>query len=477
MPEGTVQPLERRISSLLEEIAAASSIRDKIAYPSVRQALELAEKNSIESLRLMATLVNDVIIWGARQKNEYEVKIDSTKTLEETIRDWSSGTLNDCYQICDGIFSDYFSSELNSSLPAEIYLWIDDFVHGFKYKGSKKQDIPQVVFHQSTQYINSKHSDSLATKVDTLIELSNTPVLVGVQEVKPKPVPFPFDKMKNLYIVSFIPGGARNPALWPILMHEALHIIDKQWQLVSELEEFINSSEGFLPLDKEPSNTLKWTKEIAIDMLTLGSAGPMFAYSLAEYLDYLPYIANADYPSMDARLYILRKFLEDPRNHLQGSIDDSRQFFLRALIRKKIKEPSNRVNFDKLYDLIMRWMVNSKLLHFSSILENYHNSQTSNTAIRTMFNSDRISPQNIDLVPFADPVYSYEDMVRMLFIDKIPVAIHPTILMNVALSQMEAKELGYKELDVLVDLLIKSIEKWKIREKWSAAVEELRSSE
>lgn len=472
MSETTVLPLQKRISKLLEQIAESRRIRDRIPYPTVRKSLEGAEKNTLEALEFNSALVKEVILWRAVVQNGYEKRQNSSVTLEETIRDFFSDNLSDLYHQCDEISEAYLVSQLGSALPPEIYLWIDDVVNGFSFKGSKKSKIPPIVFQQSSQLINDMQSDSLAKKVDTLINLSRTDVRFNLDVTKGRPVTFPYDKMVELFVVNFLPGGARNPVLWPVLIHESMHIIDKQWTMTEQFKKFVETnSGGFLDLDEHPDKTLNWMNEIAIDMISLSSAGPMFTYSLLSYFDYLPYVESPDYPRIDARLYMMRKYLEDPRNKLPETFDSCREFYASFLRKRKLNKLKYQSNFDKLYDLTIKWMEYNQLTQFKDTLESYLQTGESNVSISSVFGPNfSTGDQDLDHLPYVDPVFSYPEITRLIFSSKVPLAIHPTILLNVVLSQLEAQELDSKDTETLVETLVKSVHQWKIKTTWSDTV-------
>lgn len=462
-------PIQKRISELTEEIAKSQPIRAKIPYPSVRDSLKSTETNARVSLKFLDSLLRDVLMWRSEKILEYESRFEKDITLEDVMREWYTDYLSTIYHECDRVSEEYTESQLNSTLPPEIYLWISDLVKRFTFQGSRKTEIPPMVFQQSSQYINSKYSDSAKKTVEVLLELSGEDVKFGVEAVKGRQIAFPYDQFANLYVISYIPGGSRNPILWPVLAHEAIHVVDKEWGLLGELETRLKGGSGapHLPLDDNPDNTNAWTKEIAIDLISLSTAGPMFSDALATYFDYLPYVANAEYPGMNVRLYVLRKFLVDSRNELTGHFDECRSRFLEKLNQKNLKEPKYHENLDKLYGSVYAWMVSSRLTQFSDVLETYGEEAESYKGMQAVFKPGALTDEDLDVKPFVNPFYSYDEILRLVFVDKVPLAIHPSILLNVCLSQWEDHVRNYKESEIVRSVLVKSIHRWKVTKEWA----------
>ena len=275
--------------------------KDDVVYPVARKNLSLSATNYIRGLKIIQNLITKTIIKPATERQTEIEEKGTPIDLETVIRKFYSRQVVGYYRIAER-FNDNFNNQKAPFLPFEIYYWIDSILKDLDI------DIP-VVVEASNQFINESFNDTIIEPLSAGLEMGGGSLIPGSLETVDVSDIFEGFKIEDGYIISYIRGEFRNIQLWPILIHEIFHIVDREKKLVQNL---LKTNTGLPALSSEKSQNLKWITEIMMDIFSAKYFGPMYLLSLQTYFDRLPYVGQTlDHPEMALRLKAVQLYVNE----------------------------------------------------------------------------------------------------------------------------------------------------------------------
>jgi len=210
----------------------------------------------------------------------------------------------------------------------------------------------------------------------------------------------------------------------------------------------------------------QWMSEIFADIMAIHYFGPMYALSLMDYFERVPYVQTIQHPEMCVRLYSTYQYLERSRSLYTDILHRCLNSCKSQILEKcSAYERSGELSKEKkekladIYQIFSKWFSSLKIKSFNKILREY--------ALKA--NSAKLKKDlTHKYAPFPNVVFSYDEIVDLIFLRSVSLAIHPNILLNVILSNMD-KYNGNAHFDVLVD----SIKKWKIVQAWELSIKSI----
>jgi hypothetical protein len=433
-----------KIEETRKDIQLATKSLESITYKTVRGRLVTSGENYERGLQSLWVLLNEVILRRVVAYRDYlEKKTKTQVPLEPILKSYAS-QLNTSYQIIERLRSDFISSQVNGSLPWEIYLWVGDILSAVKFE--RTPDSFDIVFQSSSSFSNHTFEEQILRPLDPIRDLASEPLIPGTLDAPPPPSPY--EALTKGHVIMYISGEARSIMFWPALVHEVFHITQKEANWMSDFRKYcVEHNAPKVELNEDQFRNDTWIEELMMDSLAMHYFGPMFALSLINYLNVQPY-PSGEYPSMEMRLYLSQRKLESWRLSFVKTYKGRYEILQRcvakmqpqvdAFIEQSMPDRKAQKSLDSLFELIQGWLKASGARDFESVLDNYSTS------------CDDFNPE-----------LTYQEIVRYTFEKYVPPAIHPNILLNVVLAEYEKYDTT-KHYNVVVD----SIKNWKVAQSW-----------
>jgi hypothetical protein len=433
-----------KIEETKKDIEIATKSLQDITYKTVRNRLSASGENYERGLQSLWVLLNEVVLRRVTAYRDYlEKKNKSTVPLEPLLKSYSS-QLNTSYQIIERLRSDFIASQVNGSLPWEIYLWVGDILSAVKFE--RTPDPFNIVFQSSSSFANHTFEEQILRPLDPIRDLASLPLIPGTLDAPPPPSQY--EPLTKGHVIMYISGESRSIMFWPALVHELFHITQKEANWMSDFKKYcVEHSAPNVELNDDQFRNDTWIEELMMDSLAMHYFGPMFALSLINYLNVQPY-PSGDYPSMETRLYLSQRKLESWRLSFAKTNKGKYEIMQRcvakmqpqvdAFIEQSMPNRKTQKNLDALFGLIQGWLKASEARNFESVLDDYS------------LSCDNFNPE-----------LSYEEISKYIFEKYVPPAIHPNILLNVVLAEYEKYDFS-KHYNVVVD----SIKNWKVFQSW-----------
>jgi len=460
--KSTLDHLDTLLTNLNQEF---SSKRGQIAYPTIKSNLETAAQNYRIALSTLKTILSVYILDTARLVADASKKRTKTQTVDDVLDRLWGDELNNSYGMGETILSD-FTRELDPNIPLELYYLVLELFEDFGFAEN-------FVLRQGGQFVSETFEETVFSKLRPLLESAKPPVVPGTLETVPTVPDFMElwastaknvgETVPNLVnTIVYIEGEAHNPLLWPILIHEGFHLMDRRLHFFEEVEEIMFGRT--LTLDKsEPKEVnRKWAREIFQDICAVHYFGPLYAYSLLTYFEKLPYIQTIGYPEMSSRLYAVKLYVERGLSNITYTnfLAEGAKFCSPTLAKEIQKyEENNQLDgsvekeLERFYDVVASWLDARGVRLFTKRLRQYVTE--SSEAVRAPVEGD------LDLMPYVDSIFTLDDVVKLLFKDEVALAIDPMILLNIGLmnSAPYTPEGWYK-------MYVNCIRKYRIKKAW-----------
>jgi len=452
-----LESLVDHIDELISQITNLTSNLQNIPYPRVKQNIRFSGQNYVNGLKIAKEVITNCIVKRASLLSSVQRKDGRTLPPEEIIRSYWLDQVSGCYRTVERFNTD-ITTQANPSMPYELYHWLFDL---FDRLGL---DVT-IVLQDSNQYTNDSFEKAIVEPLMPLLKVAKEPLLPGsLLQVETKDFVNAYP-IKLGYVISFIKGEACNPLLWPLLIHEVFHITDKEKALMTSHN---SPTKGEIPiLHENKTVNSRWISEIFADIMAIHYVGPMYAFSLMDYFERVPYVQTIQYPEMCVRLYSVYCYLESVRSTYTDIVHRCLDSF-KAKIGEKVLEyeesgelsEEKKEKLEDIYQKISGWFPLLRVNSFKQTLREY---------VLTAKSVGFENRTNSKFAPFPHLVFSYDEIDNLIFRDRISLAIHPNILLNVILSN-----LGKYNRHIHYDVLVDSIKKWKIKQAWERSIQNLK---
>lgn len=436
--------LRDHIDSIIKEIDEWKSA--EVVYPQARNNLILSANNHKNGLKIIKNILTKTVIKPATNIQETIEKRGGKISIEDVIRKHWTKQVVEYYNLVER-FNLNFNNQTTDMVPFEIYYWVQSILDDLNL------DV-KVIIEASNQFINHSFKETIIEPLSVGLELGAGITQPGsLAQIDVSDI-FEGYKISHGYVISYIRGEFKNVLLWPILIHELFHILDREKNLVKNL--FYANPE--LPtLSEDKATNSKWITEIFMDIFSAKYFGPMYLLSLVNYYERLPYHKTLDHPEMAIRLRAVQQYVNDA-DIAYTDIFDKCKSCGSAMIGDKIKDLLEADKFSKetdekiikIYAVISDWFDKSKICSFRIALRQYQ-LQTN-------------SAKNEKI--FTDPIYPFTDIADLFFDSEVSLALDTRILLNVVMAQNQRYS-SDRHFEVICD----SILKWKIKKEWNGLFE------
>jgi hypothetical protein len=413
-----------------------------VVYPVARKNLILSENNYINGLKIIKNMLAKTIIKPARKVQEIVEKSGTIINIENVIRKHWSNQVIDYYNIVER-FNLNFNNQTSSMMPFEVYYWVQSILD--------ELGVPvPFVLEASNQFANHSFNETIIDPLSVGLEIGAGSIIPGSLEQIDVSDVLEGYKILDGYIISFIRGEFRNILLWPILVHELFHILDREKNLVKSLSV---KNEELPALSDDAMTNSKWTKEIIMDIFSAKYFGPMYLLSLVNYYERLPYIQTLDHPEMALRLRAVQEYVNTTEVPYTDIFDNCKKFCF-ELTGEKIEDmlkagefsKANEERIVKIYQIVSKWFDGLKIFSFRIALKHYQLQSKSN-------GNEKI---------FTDPIYTFDDIANLFFDSQVSLAFDPRIVLNVVMAQY-ARYKSEEHFETINDGILK----WRIRKEWN----------
>jgi hypothetical protein len=445
------------LDSLNEHIdLIVNQIKDRkcseIIYPLARKNLEISAENHIKGLKIIQNILRKAIIGPATDIEEKIREKGKTVNIEDIIRKYWLYQVANCYNSVERLNFE-FTNQIESMLPLEVYYWLDSV-----FKGTK---VPiNFVLEASSQFSAQSYNEKILDPLSVGLELGagiKVPGTLSAIDVTDVLQGF---KITDGYVIDYIRGEARNTILWPILIHEIFHIVDRERKL---LDNILQSGQTFPIINDDPETNLRHTREIFVDILSAKYFGPMYLLALVNYYERLPYVQTLDHPEMTLRLRAIQEYLMKTNIQYTDIYDRCKTICVEKT-SSKIKGILESNNFTKekesnviqIYEAVSQLFDDLKFPSFKAALKQYQY-QTSDEHYEHCKDKENL---------FVNPAYTFKDIEDLIFERGVSLGLDPRIILNVANARSE-KYSAEKHFEIITD----SIVKWKINKEWNKTIE------
>jgi hypothetical protein len=416
-----------------------------VPYPGIRKDLVLSADNHINGLNIIKNILSKAIIKPAKGIQERLEKEGKKEDVEDIIRKHWFRQVTECYHVVERFNFD-FNNQTSPILPFETYYWVQSVLENW-------ETYVPLVLEASNQFMNHSFKEKILDPLAPLIEVGSDYTIPGTLEKVDVTDVLEGFKISEGYIISYIRGEAKNILLWPILVHEAFHIIDREKNLVDSL----SSRNVELPTFNEVKEiNSRWIQEIFVDIFSAKYFGPMYLISLVNYFERLPYVQTIDHPEMALRIRAVQEYVtttdveytdifDKCKSHCFETVGEKVQNLLAAADFSSEKEEK----IIGMYKIVSGWFDKISAYSFRMALKNYQLQKNDEKSEKT----------------FADPLYKFSEIADLVLDNQISLAIDPRILLNVVMAQYEQYD-PEKHFEIMTD----SILKWKIRKEWNKII-------
>jgi len=416
-----------------------------VPYPGIRKNLVLSADNHVNGLSIIKNVLSKAIIKPAKGIQERLEKEGKKADVEDIIRRHWFRQVTECYHVVERFNFD-FSNQISPVLPFETHYWIQSVFENWK-------TYFPLVLEASNQFVNHSFKEKILDPLAPLIEVGLDYTIPGtLEKVNVSDVLEGF-KVSSGYVISYIRGEAKNVLLWPILIHEAFHIIDREKNLVGSLL----GQDVKLPVFSEVKDiNSRWVQEIFIDIFSAKYFGPTYLISLVNYFERLPYVQTIDHPEMALRIRAVQEYVTTTDVEYTDIFDKCKSHCF-EIVGEKIKNFLAAADFSvekeekiiEMYKIVSGWFDELNPYSFRMALKNYQLQKNDEKSEKT----------------FVDPVYSFSEIADLVLTNQVSLAIDPRILLNVVMAQYQRYD-PEKHFEIMTD----SILKWKIRREWNKIV-------
>jgi hypothetical protein len=414
----------------------------EIIYPKARDNIVLSAQNHVNGLKIIKNILIKTVIKPATDLQKTLEKKGTKTTVEALIRKHWTRQVVEYYNLVER-FNLNFNNQKLPILPFETYYWVQSIL------ADMKLDVP-VVIEAGNQFINHSFEDTIIEPLSVGLEIGGGSIQPGsLQQIDISDILEGY-KISHGYVISYIRGEFRNILLWPILVHELFHILDREKGLVKNLLVYAKD----LPtLSEDSATNSRWITEIFMDIFSAKYFGPMYLLSLVNYYERLPYSQTLDHPEMAIRLKVVQQYVNDAEV-AYTDIFDKCKACCTEMASTKINDILEAEKFSKekeekitkIYKIISDWFDQSKISSFRIALKHYQLQTRSDENDKT----------------FTDPIYTFDEIANFFFDNEISLAIDTRILLNVIMAQNKRYD-SEKHFEIINE----SILKWKIREEWN----------
>jgi hypothetical protein len=460
-----IDNLESRIDYTLKHL-------NDVPYPYVLTALSTAGKNYQNGLNALRNSIEEYLIKRATAIAKLSNKQNDTTVINDIIKKHWSPQLNLSYRIAES-YTNSFLAERNAKIPEELYFLVADIFKEFKEYPSEEI----FVFREGTEFKTESFEATIWEPLDPLLQVGQQTILEGTVNT------FIFRNIKKEfvlnrgYVITYIAGEATNPSLWPIFVHEAFHLLDNRLGLFDEFEKKLLLEKRELPaLEKNPDINRAWLREIFQDIAAVHYFGPLYAFSIMVYFDTLPYYQTIQFPAMSARLYAVSRYLDRIKS---GQVKSPYTDYLERAVRfcgplldKEITEHPLEIDMknelDAFYEHVTSWIISRGIKLFVQRITDYTTEASKASELLKIGEKDGggvESPETLSArvfrVPYVDRLFTFDEVVDLVFTRNVSLAIDPIILLNIALSVSEEHR-PTKVYDKLTDCM----KKWYVKRAW-----------
>jgi hypothetical protein len=458
-----LQSTLEHLDDLADDIDSYMRNIARIPYPRVRSNLETAGRNYRNGLRSIKDILNLYFIPRARElANLPRTNGSKEKSTDEIIRKHWGRQLNISYHIAEG-FRSNFALSVEAQLPWELYYLVFDIFDQFAF-GEK------IVFRPGEQFMTESFQKTVMEPLQPLLQVGREPILPGRLETGST---FPDIgnqiKIEPAHTITYVSGEARNPLLWPLLIHESFHLLDDRLGLFIEMEQGIPRTPKLPLLSESEQVNRAWAREIFQDVLAVHYFGPLYAFSLMKYFERLPYIKTIEHPEMFSRLYAVSRYLQTVESQYTDFLQHALNFCKPPLLAEISKhETSDELNgrikgqLDMFYDSVTTWLRSKQIILFTHRLRKYVEESSRS--------GQMIEVSEIDQIPYVDPIFTFKEVVDLVFEHKVPLALDPIIMLNLLLSASAGRSpQGFYQR------FVKCMSNWCIKKAWSQALSNIKS--
>lgn len=424
----------------------------EITYPLARKNIKISSENHIKGLKIIQNILRKAIIGPATDIEEKIREKGKKVNIEDIIRKYWLYQVAGCYNSVERLNFE-FTNQIESMLPLEVYYWLDSV-----FKGTK---VPiNFVLEASSQFSAQSYNEKILDPLSVGLELSagiKVPGTLSPIDVTDVLQGF---KITDGYVIDYIRGEARNTILWPILIHEIFHIVDRERKL---LDNILKSGKIFPIINDDPETNLRHAREIFVDILSAKYFGPMYLLALVNYYERLPYVQTLDHPEMTLRLRAIQEYLAKTSVQYTDIYDRCKTICIEKTSNKikGILESNNftrekESNVVQIYEIVSQLFDNLKFPSFKTALKQYQY-QTSDEHYNYCKDKENL---------FVNPAYSFNDIEDLIFERGVSLCLDPRIILNVANARSE-KYSTEKHFEIITDSIIK----WKINKEWNKTIE------
>ncbi len=446
------------IEELESEVDHAILDLNQIPYPKVRHNLEVAGHNYRAGLVAIKNILNK-LVERATAVEELSALTGRKLTLHEALRKYWGKEVNQSYLTAER-FTTNFRLESQGGIPWELYYMVLDIFDGFGFDET-------FVFREGSHFMNETSEETISEVLDPLAKALQEPIpgKIDGQATREEIIP----PISSAHAISYIAGEARNAVLWPVLVHEAFHLLDKRLGLFGKMEKSLAGTQRLPILDKTKDAEVnrRWSREIFQDIMAIHYFGPLYSHSLMRYFERLPYIQTIEHPEMSSRLYAVSKYLEDIRDApISGSdiVVKALRFCGPGLEAEMVKyrdsgelTKETRLELDMFYRSVTSWLKLQKTTLFGDRLRQYVEESEKAPQMAQL--------NNVDQVPFVDPLLNFDEVVDLVFRSGVYPPLHPTLLLNIILSVSDQfSPPGF------YDRFVECMKKWCVKRAWNQAM-------
>lgn len=335
-------------------------------------------------------------------------------------------------------FTTEFESQVRNVFEAKIspaaYLFIHDF---FKQHCS----LP-------VHFILSEFSDFKQTSFSELISEKLSGMTMPPEHNKAQ-IEREKDEVKgnDIPVIRYDRAQFDNVLSYPLFLHEAVHYLYGNLDLGS--------------LEKDYSG-FDWLTETLIDIYVVNYFGPVYALSLAIYLQKYPHKKSPSHLSYVSRILIALQYLEkaEQQNNLPTPTDqhvkDLREYLNGVWEQHKSEDPADiREQVPRIYketEEKVRKLMSKRVLPFAEFLSQ------NNKKRQNAFDTGGFEFVENQTLSIGD--------VMEYFRAGIPAAADPRIIFNSFISRLSREMIDDAKVRIFI---AESVKKWHLKNAWSAA--------
>ena len=414
---------------------------NSLPYPIVRKNLKVAGKNYQTGLNVIERCFREYLIVRGEWIAERSGKKGDVTYIDNAIKKYWGIQLDISYAIAERFVSD-FIDEVEVNIPFELYFLVSDALQELTFEKRQKQDQDEkslaFVLRKGYEFKTQTFEESIWDSLDIILKVGKEPLTGTLKQPSSKDIRSE-EPLELAHLISYVRGEAENPAMWPVLVHEAVHLLDNHDGLFSKVEAEIKSN-GKLPILEKENNDINeaWLREIFQDIVVVHYFGPAYLISIMAYFDKAPYYTTRMFPDVASRIYAVSRYLEEARSAYATDILEN----LRGVCNQLLNQQPDRIMIDvemkgsltDFYRAVTSWLkARGKKLFISRLSDYVMQSAKAPEMLKVIRDTSIASPFPYR-ISYVDPAFTFNDIVQMLFERNISLAIDYIIVLNVALS-------------------------------------------